>query len=375
MHFDYITFRDAGNAGDNLIGYTAQRLLSHYIQPSVPPTVCHIKTQKYDKICFSKNIIFGPGGIVSGSDDSNEPDRIFAQHVTHKLLDDWSRQDRRVFFFGSGTNAAPGYRDFFGASEKLLAHLASVSRWLFLRGDADINKISEHIAREDHRKLIFQPCPSIFLDRVYDMKHQASDRVAINLGFGKLTAEEIAIHPINRFVDAVRAEGLTPVLFANHATDVNEAAAELFRGEGCFNSPKYSEDGRLKTIRANRKKSFPNRLHQDADLARDFNGYRFAFGNRLHGFLPFTSFDTPASFLNTRPVRRPLPFQYFGEESMSAPFDRKKPEASVDRMISVLKTFIKDESRLRSKIAERRDMLWEVTQKNLKTLHESMIRD
>ena len=370
MKIDYITFRDVGNAGDNLIGYALQGLVRNHFSDTIDYNVCHLTKEMYDEKCHNRNILFGPGGIVTGSPDAAEPDRLFLKHITHDLLDKWDRDGRQIVFFGSGTNSSSNYRSFTEKSGKLLNHLVSISRYLYLRGVADIEVISQQVDRKHHYKLKFQPCPSMFLDKIYDIVPEKKDRLAINYNFGTLTTEEAKAHPIRRFVEYTRAQGLTPVLWANHPVDKNDALADVFQGEFVYNSPKYEQKDIIKAKKANKKAKFKNSLHQDADLAADFNGFRFAFGKRLHGYLPFVSFGTISVFLSNRAVRRRIPGTYFQLPELSLPFDRDEPEAAADQMIAKLDYLIKNEESLASQMAEARSRLFALTEDNLNEMED-----
>lgn len=357
MKVDYITLRDVGNAGDNLIGYTLQHFIRKYWGPKVDFNVCHIQKDEYEDKCRNRNILFGPGGIVTGSADPADPDSLFLKGITGELLNKWRDENKRIVFFGSGTNSSTEYRPFTAQSGKLLGDLAAISRVLFLRGSKDIEIVGQMVERRHRYKLRFQPCPSLFLDHIYGIPAHQTDRVAINWNFGAMTREEALAHPLNRFVDYVKSEGLTPVLFANHPVDVNEALADKFDGHFVYNSPRYNADGVRKMEEANKNLTIKNSLHQDRDLAADFNGYRFAVGKRLHAFLPFAAFGSVPVFLSTRPMRRTMPAEYFGEEDLSFPFNKNAPDEAVDNLIARFRTVVKREKGLRQKIKERKKTL------------------
>lgn len=372
MKLDYITFRDVGNAGDNLIGYALQGLVNRYFGEEIDYNVCHLARDSYAEKCQDRNILFGPGGIVTGSPDKNDRDRLFMRHISHELLADWRANNKNVFFFGSGTNSSSLNRAFTDVSGKLLGDLVSTTRYMYLRGHADIEVLEKFVEPQKRYKMRFQPCPSMFLDKIYGIKPKKKDRVAINLNFGTLSEEEVKVHPIRRFVDYVRSEGLTPVLWANHHIDIADGLHDVFQGQSIYNSPKYNPADVRRTRRSNKKSPFKNRMHQGKDLARDFNGFRFAFGKRLHGYLPFSSFGAVPVFLSTRAVRKRIPGDYFGLPELSVPFEPGNPDGSVDRMIETLKYMIKNEAELGQRIAESRHKLLRLTKDNLYEMRDIM---
>jgi len=105
-------------------------------------------------------------------------------------------------------------------------------------------------------------------------------------------------------------------------------------------------------------------------LADRFNGYRFAFGARLHSFLPFMAFETPTVFYPTNPIRVSMPMEYFSTPA----FSRKYPhiyeggdvdDSLSDDMIERLKFFIKNERWCVDKIKESKERLWTITHTNM----------
>jgi hypothetical protein len=98
-------------------------------------------------------------------------------------------------------------------------------------------------------------------------------------------------------------------------------------------------------------------------LGERHNDCRFAFGKRLHGWLPFLSFNIPSAFIGI-PNRRSFPRHYFGNDDFLCDVPRNKDisitelEIMSEMMISKLKFFIDNEERLIEKISQRREVLW-----------------
>lgn len=106
-----------------------------------------------------------------------------------------------------------------------------------------------------------------------------------------------------------------------------------------------------------------------------FSGYRFAFGSRLHSFLPFTAFETPSLFLTGSAARKPMPIDYFDNPAFLAPQDDYNPAAmdkKVDGMIDRLNYFIKHEERLVANIRSSKEHLWRITEANIARLISSL---
>ncbi|OAP39518.1 hypothetical protein ATC00_09745 [Sinorhizobium americanum] len=327
----------------------------------------HVRLDKLD--VRARNVIIGPGGLLSGAYKPEvAPDELVIRHLTPIRLAAWKKQARPVFAFGTGTNTpfenGPTSKPFSAESGKTIAKLAQVSDGLYLRGSADIRRLAALCATEDLHKFKFQPCPSVFLDRLFSVRPQVSDQIAINFPLEKsLTADNAKTHPLNRFVEFAKALGLSVALLDNHPSDINKIALDLFAppqsdaGQSDFVADTAKEDG---------QKLFEQRWTSVPFVASRFNGYRFAFGVRLHSFLPFMAFNTPSVFLAGNPIRMPMPIEYFGNPAFGAKvaFGQANFGQVVDGMIERLKYFVKNEDRLRMEIADQRARLWEITQKN-----------
>jgi hypothetical protein len=372
MQIDYVTFRDIGNAGDNLIGYALQELFNLISRDSIDYNVVHLARDNYGEKCNSGNILFGPGGILTGSPNASAPDTLFLRSINDELLEKWSSNRPVIYAFGSGTNSSSLYRPFTKASGKLLGRLISLSNKFFLRGTSDIQRLSNYLINtSDKSKLVFQPCPSIFLDRIYGIPPRSSDRVAINYDFANIKKDELADHPLLKFVLYVRSCGLTPVLFGNHPVDVSESVLDFFNGECVFNSPKYQAEDIKKALKKNSVSPFVNRMHQARDLAADYCGYRFAFGKRLHGFLPFFSFDGISIFLTNRSVRKSIPNDYFAMPSLLLESADGSQRLDFELLRKKLDWLVLHEKTIKRQVNDNREKLWELTKANAKEVIEA----
>lgn len=359
-----LSYGNCSNAGDVLIFQTFNKLFADEIDT----TWHHVRL---DKLAVkARNVIIGPGGLLSGAYKPDvAPDELVIRHLTPIRLAAWKKQQRPVFAFGTGTNTpfdnGPTSKPFSAESGKTIAKLAHVSDGLYLRGSADIRRLAALCATDDLHKFKFQPCPSVFLDRLFCIKPEISDQIAINFPMEKsLTAENVKTHPLNRFVDFAKSLGLSVALLDNHPSDINKLALDVF-------DPPQSDPDQPEFItqafeKEDSQKLFEQRWTSAPFVAPRFNGYRFAFGVRLHSFLPFMAFNTPSVFLAGNPIRMPIPIEYFGNPVFGAKiaFGQASLGQVVDGMIERLKFLVKREDHLRTEIADERARLWEITQKN-----------
>jgi len=362
------------NAGDVLIEDAFNALFKKNINTSYH----HIRLDKL--INTKQNIILGPGGILSGSyNQSVKPDELVVRHMTEAKVQEWVQEKKNVFIFGSGTNTpfiqTDNAKPFSNNSKKIMSELFSLSKGIYLRGKSDILKLQSLADTKDIEKMKFQPCPSIFLDRIHNIKPAVSDRVAINFPFLKtLTEKNYKTHPINRFIKYIRANGLKAVFVPNHTMDVNRFVVEIFDEVSISESylDFLGESSELDYEKG--QKLMTDEWKSYNNIAERFNGYRFAFGTRLHSFLPFMAFNIPSLFLAASPIRAPLPLDYFSNKAFCAKegYTNKNVDSMVDGMIERLNYFIKHEDQLKIEIAEDKKKLYSITEQNMFELLSEM---
>lgn len=360
---DLLVYGPCSNAGDVLIHQTFVGLFSKELDTKYH----HIRQSKLNGV--APNIVIGPGGLLSGSykPDVN-PDELILRHMTSAKVAEWQSQGRRMFCFGTGTNtptnAGSGSKPFSEVSARIIGEFVSAAQKIYLRGSADINRLQAFCNSEDLDKLIFQPCPSIFLDRIFDIKPVKRDRIALNLPFMKI--KDLEKHPISRFVSYAHSEGLKVDFLDNHPMDFNVEVYDTFDGTTHSDTLKKfylsAEPGSYESA----QKLFQTEWESLESLPSRFNGYRFAFGARLHSFLPFMAFNTPSLFLASNPIRTAMPTEYFGNPIFGAklPFGGKNVDQVVDGMIERLNYFIRHEDTLVDCIQEQRYRLWNITKRN-----------
>jgi len=374
---DLIAYGLDSNAGDVLIRGALEKLFDKTLHFNFH----HVRVDRLN--CDTRNIVIGPGGLLSGSyDPTNKPDELVIRHLTEGKVTEWVDEKKQIFFFGTGTNTAEdgGGKPFSPASSAILRKLVAASRLVMLRGSADIVRISSLCRSEDLAKFRFQPCPSVFLDRLFDEPPRLSDRIAVNFPLARvINKDNFRSHSLNRFISYARALGLTVSFMDNHPADFNPYVMEMFDEVG--HEPSVLDAiVRAHDVQDEKKKTqvlsdiYTKAWDSKKNLPSRFNGFRFAFGNRLHSFLPFMAFDTPSMFMAAHPIRRPMPVEYFKHPVFGAPvpFGGKNGEAMVNGMIERLEFFTRNEERLRSEIQAERARLWDMTLRNKWDLLESI---
>ena len=123
---------------------------------------------------------------------------------------------------------------------------------------------------------------------------------------------------------------------------------------------------------------FNQALLRHPSFGERYNDCRFAFGKRLHGWLPFMAFDKPAAFTGMA-ARRGMPKDYFGDDDFLCAVPRKRDmtreqhEPMADAFIEKLRFFIANEDALKSRIAERREELWQQLQGQAQEFADALI--
>lgn len=357
-----LSYGICSNAGDVLIYETFKKMFEEEINL----TWHHVRLDELN--IQQKNIIIGPGGLLSGSYKPKiVKDQLVIRKLDNKKIESWISAGKNTFAFGTGTNTpfTNISKPFSNLSEQIISKLVESSSGMYLRGSADILRLSQFCNSSDIYKFKFQPCPSVFLDRLFSIKPKVSDQIAVNFPFRKiLNKENFKNHPITKFVDFAKSEGLETVFLDNHPDDMNQFIPEIFSEpfsdgmQSSFIAKYYGNDENIKL--------YEERWKAYDCIASRFNGYRFAFGQRLHSFLPFMAFNTPSVFLAGNEIRMPMPIEYFSNPIFGAkvPLGKGSFLEVVDGMIDRLRYFIKHEDQLRQNIADERARLWQITLHN-----------
>lgn len=320
----------------------------------------------------NRNVVIGPGGLLSGAYKPEvKPDELVIRHLDEERISEWKNQSKSIFCFGTGTNtpfnAAPTAKPFSPRSEQIIGRLASLSKALYLRGTADILRLQGFCNSEDMVKFKFQPCPSLFCDKLFGIKPHKEDKIAINLPLSKVITEvNWRTHPLRKFVEYAHSVGLKVSFLDNHTMDLNKYVMEVFDETTHTNEFVDFIKSDAATDHALVQAMYQKQWEECPSLPARFNGYRFAFGSRLHSFLPFMAFNTPSVFLSSNPIRMQMPMDYFNHPAFGAKVVYKSNLMNevVDGMIDRLNYFIKHENILIDIIQESKYRLWALTKKN-----------
>ncbi|WP_125117966.1 polysaccharide pyruvyl transferase family protein [Bordetella trematum] len=368
---DLLAYGPCSNAGDVLIYETFLKLF----EQTVDATYYHIRQSKLNG--DSPNVVIGPGGLLSGSYKPDVlPDEIILRHLTQEKIEKWETENRKIFCFGTGTNtpfnAPASGKPFSKVSEETIGKLVKAAQRVYLRGSADIHRLQGFCRPEDLPKFSFQPCPSLFLDKIFNIKVAKKDRVAVNLPFMKVS--NLKDHPIKRFIDYSHSLGLKVDFLDNHPMDFNPEVYSIFDGTTHSSILKSFYTGDEPAAYDKAQKLYQVEWDSMNPVASRFNGYRFAFGARLHSFLPFVAFETPSVFLASNPIRMAMPMEYFGTPLFAGKlaYTGKNLDAMVDGMIERLKFFVENEDMLVDIIRENKFRLWNVTTNNMNEMYSLM---
>jgi len=338
-----------GNAGDGLLYEVTRALfegrldldfrsvqLGSYIRAGDPPPA---------------NVVVGPGAVLAGTFSSKK--------LQPALTDQWAQFGRaRYHLWSTGLSFAP-------APEEIpdVLRVTRRTRQLYVRGtreaeffrgvDPDLNPI-------------WAPCASLFTERLLDLEPRKKDVVVVNFDSFLFRDELAHDHPLQRFKDFAEAQGLEVRSLINGRPDLNAHLLEMFPMID-IDRPYFERFAHEYDSAGKFTKDYNAALEAHHSLGDRHNDCRFAFGKRLHGWLPFMAFDTPSAFIGLD-TRRGFPRDYFGSDEFlcDVPRGSEMSRASLERMASMmvekLQYFIDNEDRLRSQIAERRAGLWEQLQ-------------
>jgi hypothetical protein len=295
-----------------------------------------------------KNVIIGPGGIIVQTNSS--------KHLHEKLAKQWDRlQESNFYLWSTGILAKPSemeadsVRRFTANSKKIVVRA---------NREADyIRSVDPQTAPE------WSPCASLFVDSLFDIKPRKRDVVVVNFDSFLFTEENFQDHPLRRFKAYAESEGLEVRSMVNAFGDSNRMSLELFPLID-IDQPVFTEVLQKELAGKDFNKEFTAALVKHKSFADRYLDCRFAFGKRLHGWLPFLAFDVPSAFIGMT-ERRGMPMDYFGSNDFlcnvtrNAKMTRDQLENMANMMIEKLYHFIRDEERLASSISETRAALAE----------------
>ncbi|WP_029150372.1 polysaccharide pyruvyl transferase family protein [Microbacterium indicum] len=355
----WITLGVRGNAGDALIYQTTKKLFEGLIDLDFR-TVGEAKYVRFARSA-PDNVIIGPGGILVRTNS--------ARHVQKKLEAQWDRFEKsKMFIWSSGILQEPH-----DAELPIVRKILQKADRIVVRAGKEAELIREVEPTADPQLL---PCSSLFTDRLLGTPKQKKDVVVVNFDAHLFTDENIADHPLRRFKAYAESEGLEVRSMVNAHGDSNRHSLDLFplieQDQALFHDFLMTEPD-SKEFNA----GFTERLQQVDDFGARYTGSRFAFGKRLHGWLPFLAFDQPAAFIGMT-ARQGMPSDYFGNGYFLAKVPRRQ-HMSRDRLddmanslVGKLNYFIHNEERLSAEIAERREVLWGDLQAESRSFAEAL---
>jgi len=341
----WITCGVRGNAGDALLHQVTEKLFDGRIDLDFR----HVSAPAYlgRSDAAPENVVIGPGGLFVQTNSS--------RHLHAKLQKQWDRfEGSKYFLWSTGILQEP-------TADELAAVRRVTSRAprIVVRAtrEADFIRAAGPVTSPE-----WAPCTSLFTDRLLDAERTARDVVVVNFDSFLFTPDNIADHPLRRFRDFAAAQGLEVRSMVNASGDSNRLMLDLFPLID-IDEPYFGDLLRADLEGREFHDSFNEALLRHPSFARRYADCRFAFGKRLHGWLPFLAYDKPSAFIGMG-ARRGMPRDYFGDDEFlcavprNTTMSRAQLDQMADRMIATLTRFIAREDELASGIAARREELW-----------------
>ncbi|BDV30046.1 polysaccharide pyruvyl transferase family protein [Microbacterium terricola] len=346
----WVTLGVRGNAGDALLYEVTEQLFDGVIDLDFRSVSEPVYLRKGD--ADHDNVIIGPGGMFVQTNSS--------RHLHAKLAKQWDRfESKRFHLWSTGVLQTPT-DDEIAAVRRVTAR----SRQIIVRATKEaefIRRIGPVTSPE------WAPCTSLFTDRLLGTPNTTKDVVVVNVDSFLFTAENIADHPLRRFIAFANAEGLDVRSMVNASGDSNRFSLDLFPLID-IDQPHFDRLLRTEPTGKEFNDGFNKALENHPSFGARYTDCRFAFGKRLHGWLPFLAFDKPAAFIGMS-ARRGMPKDYFGSDELlcdvprSTTMTRQQLDRMADGMIAKLQHFITHEDALSARISERREELWQQLQR------------
>lgn len=355
----WITLGVRGNAGDALLYDVTRELFAGSIDLDFRSVSEPLYLRKGDTP--TDNVIIGPGGMFVQTNSS--------RHLHAKLAKQWDAfESKRFYLWSTGVLQAPSAEE-----TAAVRRVSARARKIVVRATKEaefIRSIGPITSPE------WAPCTSLFTDRLLDVPATTRDVVVVNLDSFLFTEENIADHPLRRFRDYADAQGLEVRSMVNAAGDSNRLSLDLFPLID-IDAPHFDRLLRGEPTGKQFHDGFNRALEKHPSFGARYTDCRFAFGKRLHGWLPFLAFDKPAAFVGMS-ARRGMPKDYFGSNELlcnvprSTTMSKDQLDRMADGMIAKLEHFIAREDDLTSRIATRRDELWAQLQRQAGEFAESL---
>lgn len=342
----WVTCGIRGNAGDALLYQVTRKLFEGLVDLDFR----YVSEPIYirDGQETPKNVIIGPGGMFVQTNSS--------RHLHEKLAKQWDRfQDSKFHLWSTGILTKPADEEV-----KAVRRVTARAPKIIVRAQREselIREVDPSTAPE------WSPCASLFTDTLLDIKPRKRDVVVVNFDAFLFKEENFSDHPLRRFKAYAESEGLEVRSMINAAGDSNRMLLDLFPPID-IDLPLFGEMLQAELSGKEFNSAFNDALSKHPSFGERYTGSRFAFGKRLHGWLPFLAFDTPAAFVGMS-ARRGMPMDYFGSNDFlcAVPHNSNLTRAQLDDMannlIGKLNFFIHNEDRLVASIVEKRAALGE----------------
>jgi len=340
----WITCGPRNNAGDALLYEVTKRLF----EPLIALDFRYVNEPGYIRPDGddTENVIIGPGGMLVQTNSS--------RHLHSKIDKQWAQFSQKSFhLWSTGILEAPSEEE-----RAQVRRITDRAVQTVVRATKESEFLRDAVGVDSQ----WAPCASLFTDRLLGIENTARDVVVVNFDEFLFTEENINSHPLQRFADYARSEGLEVRSMVNAAGDSNRMMLDMFPVID-IDRPHLEDFLRGDPTGREFNVGFNAALAKYPSFGRRYTGFRFAFGKRLHGWLPFLSFDKPAAFIGMQ-ARRGMPMDYFGSNEFLCAVPRKRGMSTeqldemANAMIGKLNYFIKNEDVLARKIAARREELW-----------------
>lgn len=356
----WITLGVRGNAGDALLYQVTRELFDGRISLDFRS----VSEARYIRRRGARtdNVIIGPGGLMVQTNSS--------RHLHAKLSRQWDKfESKRFYLWSTGVLQEPSAEDIVNVQR-----ITSRSRKIVVRASKEaefLRKIDPTVAPE------WGPCASLFTDRLLNVKDRTRDVVVVNFDSFLFNEENIVDHPLRRFVDFATAQGLDVRSMVNAAGDSSRLQLDFIPLIDIDERP-FGDLLRNEPTSKEFHQAFTKELVAHPSMAERYVECRFAFGKRLHAWLPFLAFDKPAAFIGLA-ARRGMPRDYFGDDEFLADVPRRPAgmtraqlDSMADGLIAKLRHFIANEDDIKSRIRTRREELWHLLQRQAEEFTDAL---
>ncbi len=180
VHFDTDS---TNNCGDHVLSWCLRAVFGQYV-PDIVWKIFHVQTECNDEIITEINqadlVIVGGGGLFlrdTGANSHSGWQWPIPLHLLHKIK-------TPLVLFGVGYNRFRNQPDFEPIFTEHINAVVEKAKFVGLRNHGSISAIQSYLKPELKSKIDFQPCPSVHLDKLTDIKPVwlTNNTLAINPG-------------------------------------------------------------------------------------------------------------------------------------------------------------------------------------------------